>query len=121
MIVNEPYLLGWRDGELYFEGHMPLEDDIVSPADRLESLLQGQDDQADAPLRQADRDQMRTIASVANGVPARVGLRDMDEVLARAVLVHNIVEMDPNEPTLLEVREMMDDAMREVEEESESL
>ncbi len=121
MIVNEPYLLGWRDGELYFEGHTPLEDDIVSPAERLDDLLKDQDDQADAPLRQADKDQMRTIASVANGVPVRVGLHDMDEVLGRAVLVHNTVEMDPDAPTLLEVREMMDEAIREVAEESESL
>ena len=25
-IVNEPYLLGWRNGELYFEAHAPPED-----------------------------------------------------------------------------------------------
>jgi len=121
MIVNEPYLLGWRDGEMYFESHVPLEDDTISPADRLEILLQDQENQAGAPLRQADKDQLRAIASVANGVPVRVGLHDMDEVLARAVLVHNTVEIDPNAPTLLEVREMMDEVMLEVEEESESL
>ncbi|MDH3414896.1 MAG: hypothetical protein OEM64_01160, partial [Gammaproteobacteria bacterium] len=121
MIVNEPYLLGWRDGEMYFEGHAPLEDDTISPADRLESLLQDQENKAGAPLRQADKDQLRAIASVANGVPVRVGLHDMDEVLARAVLVHNTVEIDPDAPTLLEVREMMDEVTREVEEESESL
>jgi L,D-transpeptidase ErfK/SrfK len=121
MIINEPYLLGWHDGELYFESHAPLEDDTISSADRLESLLQDQEDRADAPLRQADRDHLRAIASVANGVPVRVGLHDMDEVLARAVLVHNTVEIDPDAPTLLEVREMMDEVIREVEEESESL
>lgn len=54
-------------------------------------------------------------------MPVRVGLHDMDEVLARAVLVHNTVEMDPDAPTLLEVREMMDEAIREVAEEAESL
>jgi len=121
MIVNEPYLLGWRDGEMYFEGHTPLEDDAISSVDRLESLLQDQENLAGVPLRQADKDQLRAIASVANGVPVRVGLHDMDEVLARAILVHNIVEMDPNEPTLLEVREMMDEAIREVAAEAEAL
>jgi len=121
MIVNEPYLLGWRDGEMYFEGHTPLEDDTISSVDRLESLLQDQENLAGVPLRQADKDQLRAIASVANGVPVRVGLHDMDEVLARAILVHNIVEMDPNEPTLLEVREMMDEAIREVAAEAEAL
>jgi len=121
MIVNEPYLLGWRDGEMYFEGHTPLEDDTISSADRLEGLLQEQENMAGVPLRQADKDQLRAIASVANGVPVRVGLHDMDEVLARAILVHNIVEMDPNAPTLLEVREMMDEAIREVAAETEAL
>ncbi len=120
MIVNEPYLLGWRDGEMYFESHTPLEDDTTSPADRLESLLQDQENQAGAPLRQVDKDQLRAIASIASGVPVRVGLHDMDEVLARAVLVHNIVEMDPDAPTLIEVREMMDEAIREVAAEAEA-
>ncbi|NIA28239.1 MAG: L,D-transpeptidase family protein [Desulfobulbaceae bacterium] len=121
MIVNEPYLLGWRDGELYFEGHTPLEDDTTSPAERLDNLLQDQENQAGVPLRQADKDQIRAIASVASGVPVRVGLHDMDEVLTRAVLVHNIVEMDPAAPTLIEVREMMDEAIREVAAEGEAL
>lgn len=121
MIVNEPYLLGWRDGEMYFESHAPLEDDAIDPAERLEILLQDQESRADALLRQSDKDHMRALASVANGVPVRVGLHDMDEVLARAVLVHNTVEMDPDAPTLLEVREMMDEAIREVAEEAESL
>jgi len=121
MIVNEPYLLGWRDGEMYFESHTPLEDDTTSPANRLDSLLQDQENQAGAPLRQADKDQLHAIASVASGVPVRVGLHDMDEVLARAVLVHNIVEMDPNAPTLIEVRDMMDEAIREVAAEAEAL
>jgi len=121
MIVNEPYLLGWRDGEMYFESHTPLEDDTISPVDRLDSLLHDQEDEAGALLRQSDKDQVRAIASVATGVPVRVGVHDMDEVLARAVLVHNTVETDPDAPTLIEVREMMDEAIREVAEEAESL
>ena len=34
-IINEPYLAGWRNGELYFESHRPLEDDAVPPEERL--------------------------------------------------------------------------------------
>ena len=85
MIVNEPYLLGWRDGEMYFEEPHAAGgryDKLL--LDRLESLLQDQENLAGVPLRQADKDQLRAIASVANGVPVRVGLHDMDEVLARA-------------------------------------
>ena len=39
-IINEPYLLGWRDGELYFEAHAPLEDDTIPAEERLQSLLE---------------------------------------------------------------------------------
>ena len=34
--------------------------------------------------------------------------------MARARVVRNIVERDPNEPTLIEVREMMQEAEAEV-------
>ena len=40
-IINEPYLLGWRNGELYFEAHPPLEDDAMPAEERLEALLDG--------------------------------------------------------------------------------
>ena len=42
---------------------------------------------------------------------------DANEVIARARVVHNIVEPDPNEPTLAEVREMMAEIEEEVNEE----
>jgi len=110
-IINEPYLLGELDGDLYFEGHVPLEDDIVDPADRLEMLLAGATDY----LSGREQDHVRAIASMASGVPARVASRDSAEVFARARLVRNTVEFDPDAPTLDEVREMIDEVMREAE------
>jgi L,D-transpeptidase ErfK/SrfK len=108
-IVNEPYLLGWRNGELYFEAHAPLEDDVTPAAERLEALLA--DARESAGLSDRDADHIRSLASVATGVVSLVSYHDVHEVLARASLVRNTVEPDPGAPTLTEVRELMDDAM----------
>ena len=60
-------------------------------------------------------------ASIANGVPVRLGTRDDDAIFARARVVRNIVEIDPDAPTLSEVREMIDEAVREAEQEAEAM
>lgn len=117
-IINEPYLLGQLDGEWYFESHAPLEDDQMSPEQRLGVLLESQGDEPGIG-RWLSQD-MRLIASSADGVPARLGRRDADEVLTRARLVRNTVEVDPDAPTLLEVREMIDEAVREAQVEAEA-
>ena len=108
-IINEPYLLGQRDGEWYFEGHTPLEDDVVDPTERLEKLL------ANAELEPALADEVRAIASIGNGVPARIETFDAAEVLVRSRQVRNTVEIDPDAPTLEEVREMIDEAVAETD------
>jgi L,D-transpeptidase ErfK/SrfK len=110
-IVNEPYLLGWRNGELYFEAHDPLEDDTIPAAERLDALLANAMD-SDG-LSDRDADHIRSLASVANGVASLVSYHDVHEVFARASLVRNTVEPDPNSPTLTEVRELMDEVMAE--------
>jgi L,D-transpeptidase ErfK/SrfK len=116
-IVNEPYLLGWRNGELYFQAHTPLEDDAVPAGERLEALLQ---DARDATgLSKGDADHIHSLASVANGVASLVSYHDAQEVFARASLVRNTVEPDPDAPTLTEVRELMDEAMAEQPEHEE--
>ena len=116
-IINEPYLLGWRDGELYFEAHEPLEDDTIPAEERLESLLTN--GEAVDGLGEQDRENIRSIASSANGVPSLVKYHDGLEVLARARVVRNTVEADPNAPTLTEVRELIDEVMAEESEEEE--
>jgi len=117
-IINEPFQTGWRDGELYFEAHAPLEDDSVSPEERIQALLDGQVDASGRPLNQHLRDHLRSLAEAASGVPVSVVMYDEEEFVARARVVHNTVEMDPNAPTLLEVREMIDEVNAEFEEES---
>jgi L,D-transpeptidase ErfK/SrfK len=114
-IINEPFLIGQLDGEIFFESHRPLEDDPVNPADRLDNLFARHEEAAVIRFRQSDKDHMRALASVATGVPARVSQHDADEVLARVRRVRNTVEEDPEAPTLSEVREMIDEAVREGE------
>jgi L,D-transpeptidase ErfK/SrfK len=116
-IINEPYLFGWRDAELYFEAHAPLEDDTIPAEERLQSLLEN--GEAAEGLGEKDAAHISYLASLANGVPALVDQRDGQEVLARARVIRNTVEADPNAPTLTEVRELMDEVMAEEPEDEE--
>ncbi len=116
MIINEPFLLTQMHGEWYFESHAPMEDDLIDPEERLTLLLE----RAGESLSPALREHARSIASAANGVPVRLAEYDVDEVLVRARRVRNTIEIDPDAPTLEEVREMIDEAVAEVEREGES-
>jgi L,D-transpeptidase ErfK/SrfK len=116
-IVNEPFLFGRMNGELYFEGHAPLEDDAIDAVDRLDVLLAAQTDEYGSPLYPEDVERVRELAEAANGVPGRVTRHDEHELLARIRVVHNTVEVDPEAPTLIEVREMIEEAVREGREE----
>lgn len=112
-IINEPFLLGRLGDEVYFESHEPLEEDVISPDERLDKLFASHDAKSGLALRRKDKDQIRSVANIANGVVIRVTQYDVDEVLDRARLVRNTVEADPDAPTLAEVREMMDEVLAE--------
>jgi L,D-transpeptidase ErfK/SrfK len=114
-IINEPFLLGRLDGDIYFESHEPLEEDPVDPDARLAALFDSYSEKLDSPdssvapaLGPDERDQVRAIVSISNGVVIRLADHDVYEVFARAALIRNTVEANPNEPTLAEVREMID-------------
>ncbi len=110
-IINEPFLLASRDGELYFEAHAPLEDDAMTAEERLDAVLEHAGE--GAGLSDRDAEHVVSLAGAANGVPSVVGHHDAHEVLARARVVRNTVEPDPNAPTLTEVRELIDEAVAE--------
>jgi L,D-transpeptidase ErfK/SrfK len=112
-IINEPFLLGELDGELIFEAHSPLEDDTIGAEDRLNDLFVSFGESSTNELSIEIEGDMRAIAALSNGVPIRVGEDDGDAVMSRARHVRNVVVVDPNEPTLSEVREMMDEAVQE--------
>lgn len=107
-IINKPYLAGWRNGELYVESHIPLEDDALSPEEQLQSMFEAISSQSSAFGSEAAREQAQAIAADARGVPVRVLRGDVDDIYDRARLVRNTVEIDPDAPTLAEVRAILD-------------
>jgi L,D-transpeptidase ErfK/SrfK len=107
-IVNEPFLVGRLNGELYLESHSPLEDDTITPDDRLKTVFDNARNSSGAFNDHAEMGYARAIASDARGVPVRVLLGDADEVYGRARPVRNTVEIDPDAPTLAEIREIID-------------
>jgi L,D-transpeptidase ErfK/SrfK len=109
-IINEPYLAGWRNGELFFESHRPLEDDTVSPEQHLQAIFEKLGNQSGAFTEQEEKDHAEAIASEALGAPVRVLAGDTQEVFERARIVKNTVTIDPDAPTLAEVRELLDEA-----------
>lgn len=112
-IINEPFLLGELDGELIFEAHAPLEDDAISPEDRLNALFVSFGESSINQLSLETEGSIRALAGLSNGVAIRVGDDDTDRVMGQARVVHNVVAIDPDAPTLSEVREMMDELVQE--------
>lgn len=116
-IINEPFLMGQLNGEIYFEGHTPMEDDTVSADERLQLLLEKWNSETETGFSERDLQHAHSIAAVANGIPFRLEAIDDTDVMTRARVVRNTVEIDPEAPTLAEVREMIDEVVREGDEE----
>ncbi len=108
-IMNAPYQMGWKDGVHYFEAHAPLEDDTIQAEDRLQRLLDAQVDAEGDALNDHLRQHIISLSEAASGVPVSIVQYDAKEVMARAQVVHNTVVQNPDEYTLSEVREMMDE------------
>jgi L,D-transpeptidase ErfK/SrfK len=110
-IINEPYLAGRLNGELYLESHAPLEEDTVTPEEHLAKIFAAAGSESGAFIDEAEQLRARAVAKAALGVPVRVLLDDPEELLGRARIVRNTVERDPDMPTLAEVRELLDAPM----------
>lgn len=119
-IINEPFLLGRQNGELYFESHAPLADDTVSVEAHLEQIFAAGRNQSGAFIDVKEQHQARTVVSDALGVPVRILLGDTFEVYSRARVVKNTVVADPDAPTLAEVRELLDAPLEQSELEGSS-
>lgn len=104
-IVNEPYLVGRIDGDVYFESHPPLVDDVLSAEEHLQKAFEHHAEFEDESLRRA----AMVIAAEEKGVPSRVTATGSSEVFERVRVVRNTVEQDPNAPTLAEVRALLDE------------
>jgi L,D-transpeptidase ErfK/SrfK len=112
-IINEPYLLGELDGRIMFEAHPPLADDGIDAEERLHAMFVRLGESANYNLSKRVEHNMRQVAAAASGMPVHIDNFDPGESLARARHVRNIVEADPDAPTLSEVRQMIEEAMQE--------
>ena len=89
----------------------------MDPAERLDLLLEQWNAELPTGFSTGDVDRARALAEAGSGVPVRFAARYPDDVFGRARLVRNTVEVNEEAPTLAEVREMIDEAVREADEE----
>ena len=114
-IINEPFLAGWKDGHIYFEGHVPLEDDEVSIEQRLINILEKVEMLASEKETNFDLDQMRMAANAMLGIPVILAGGAPEALLARARVIENTVEPDPDLLKLAEVRAILDAPLEETD------
>jgi L,D-transpeptidase ErfK/SrfK len=85
MIVQQPYLLGQRDGVLYLEAHRPLEGSEARELERLHATLTAIEKTSARPL---DWHQIREVQAAARGIPVPILLRaGAEEQVAEAIEV----------------------------------
>ena len=84
-IVNQPYVAGWRDGQLYLEAHPPLAEDAKRWGNSLKPMERALAAKADGPGT-IDWDKASKVAQEARGIPVPVspGSPDLAEVLTTA-------------------------------------
>jgi L,D-transpeptidase ErfK/SrfK len=98
-IVNQPVLVGWRDGALYLEVHHPLAEDTRDLDAEAERLLASALQRPGHTAVDIDHDAVRRIAAEQRGVPLPVqrGGRSPAQYLAAARIVENDVPYEPDE------------------------
>ena len=114
-IINEPFLAGTQDGQIYFESHAPLEDDDVMVEQRLVNILERIETLAGEQAIDFDLGLMRETAKTQLGVPVILSGGPGEALVARARVVENTVEPDPSLPSLAEVRAILDEPLEEDE------
>jgi L,D-transpeptidase ErfK/SrfK len=122
-VVNQPFLFGWLDGELYMQASGPLEDDSHDGKQaQADGLPKAQQVRIDKQLKHHDQtlnvELVTALAHEPRGIPVAVSRADasLDEVLASAPKVQNRVpegatwdgksDLPPDDASL---REMLSD------------
>jgi L,D-transpeptidase ErfK/SrfK len=95
-IINEPFLAGWKDGHIYFESHVSLEDDKISAEQRLINVLEKVELLAGEKGTDFDLDQMHIAANTVLGIPVILNGGASETLLARVRVVENTAETDPD-------------------------
>lgn len=84
-IVNQPYVAGWLNGQLYLDAHPPLAEDAKRWGNSLKPMEQALKAKAPGPDA-VDRDKARRVAQEARGIPVPVspGSPDLAAILTTA-------------------------------------
>src|SRR5215475_6258896 len=97
-VVNQPYVFGWRDGELYMQAYDVMEDDTRdwTKAQRkllTQSLAARLQQQVKAHHEQVDWQLVSSLAHSPRGVPVPITMPDAsdEQVLAAAPRVQNVL------------------------------
>lgn len=69
VIVNQPYLLGQRNGVLYLEAHTPLEDSGTAELQKIYEKLKAIEKKSGRPL---DWEKIRKVQAEARGIPVPI-------------------------------------------------
>jgi len=85
-IIDEPYVVGWRNGQLYLDAHPPLSEHDGARGKRLAALQRALAGKADGVSVAVDWSRAQRVADAAHGIPVPVnaGSADLDGVLAGA-------------------------------------
>ena len=91
-IINQPYLVGWRNGVLYLEAHQPLSEDTKRWKGSLEPMEQAIAAKSANSLHRVNWAKAETIAHEARGIPIPIssGSAKYEDMLARAPYVPRI-------------------------------
>jgi L,D-transpeptidase ErfK/SrfK len=97
-VVNQPFLFGWRDGQLYMQAYDVMEDDPRDWTHAQKKLLTASlatrlQQQVKAHHQQVDWNLVSSLAHNPRGVPVSVTLQDasVEQVLAAAPHVQNVL------------------------------
>jgi len=91
-IINEPYVAGWRDGQLYLEAHQPLAEDAKRWNGSLEPMEYAVVAKATDLAAAVSWERARAVAREARGLPVPIapGSPELEELLAKAPQVPSV-------------------------------
>lgn len=106
-IINEPYLAGWREGQLYLEAHPPLTEDSKRWNGSLKPMEQALSVQTARRPIEVNREKAEKIAREARGIPVPVtpGSPDLEDLVAKAPRVTSTPPWAPTEYEAMEPAE----------------
>jgi L,D-transpeptidase ErfK/SrfK len=98
-IINEPYLVGWHNGQLYLEAHQPLAEDTKRWNGSLKPMEQAVATKAADSPDKVNWEKTVIVAREARGIPVPVtsGSPELAELLAKAPRVSSTPPWAPAE------------------------